>query len=70
MESVVLKTFAISIDNHLKKVEEENQEAKKKNNPTTSAQITAPEHQLRRVNSGTSLWKFDSLLWIKENRCK
>ena len=50
MESVVLKTPAISIDNHLKKVVEENQEVKKKINPTSSAaHITAPEHQLRRI---------------------
>ena len=50
MESVVLKTPANSIDNHLKKVVEENQEVKKKIDPTSSAaHITAPEHQLRRV---------------------
>ncbi len=50
MESVVLKTPATSIDHHLKKVEEENQEVKKKIDPTSSAaHITAPEHQLRRV---------------------
>ncbi len=49
MESLVLKVPATSIDNHLKKVEEENQGGKKKNDPPTSVQITAPEHQLRRV---------------------
>ena len=50
MESVVLKTPANSIDNHLKKVVEENQEVKKKIDPTSSeAHITAPEHQLRRI---------------------
>jgi hypothetical protein len=50
MESVVLKTPANSIDNHLKKVVEENQEVKKKIDSTSSAAlITAPEHQLRRV---------------------
>jgi transposase len=50
MESVVLKVPATSIDNHLKKVEEENGEAKKKNDPpSTAAYITAPEHHLRRV---------------------
>ncbi|EOR94227.1 hypothetical protein ADIARSV_2643 [Arcticibacter svalbardensis MN12-7] len=50
MESVVLKVPANSIDNHFKKVEEENQEVKKKNDPASSpAYITAPEHQLRRV---------------------
>jgi hypothetical protein len=47
---VVLKTPANSIDNHLKKVVEENQEVKKKIDPTSSAaHITAPEHQLRQV---------------------
>jgi transposase len=50
MESVVLKVPATSIDNHLKKVEEENGEVKKKNDPpSTAAYITAPEHHLRRV---------------------
>lgn len=49
MESVVLKVPATSIDNHLKKVEDENQEGKKKNDPPTLVQITATEHQLRRV---------------------
>lgn len=49
MESVVLKTPATSIDNHLKKVGEENEEVKKKNDPPSSAHITAPEHHLRRV---------------------
>jgi transposase len=50
MESVVLKTPANSIDDHLKKVVEENNEVKKKIDPTFSAaHITAPEHQLRRV---------------------
>jgi transposase len=50
IESVVLKTPASSIDNHLKKVEEENQEVKKKNDPPSSpANVTAPEHQLKRV---------------------
>jgi hypothetical protein len=33
MESVVLKTPANSIDNHLKKVEEENPEIKRNNDP-------------------------------------
>jgi hypothetical protein len=51
MESVVLKTPANSIDNHLKKVEEENQEGKKKNDSPTSVEITASEHQLRRVKA-------------------
>lgn len=37
MESVVLKTPVTSIYNHLKKVEEENGEAKKKNDPPSSA---------------------------------
>jgi len=36
MKSVVLKTPANSIDNHLKKVVEENQEVKKKIEPTNS----------------------------------
>jgi hypothetical protein len=49
MESVVLKTPANSTDNHLKKVEEENQEVKKNNDPPSSVQITAPEHELGRV---------------------
>jgi transposase len=49
MESVVLKVPATSIEGHLKKVEEENQEVKKKNDPPSSPYITAPEHQLRRV---------------------
>lgn len=45
MESVVLKAPAHSIDNHLKKVVEENQDVKKKIDPTSSeAHITAPEH--------------------------
>lgn len=49
MESVTLKTPATSINNHLKKVEEENQEVKKDNDPPSSGQITAPEHELSRV---------------------
>jgi transposase len=49
MESVVLKTRTTSIDNHLKKVGEENQEVEKKNDPPGSVQITAPEHELSRV---------------------
>ena len=49
MESVTLKTPATSINNHLKKVEEENQEVKKNNDPPSSGQITAPEHELSRV---------------------
>lgn len=49
MESVVLKVPATSIDNHLKKVEEENQELQTKNYTQPTASITAPEHQLRRV---------------------
>jgi len=49
MESVVLKTPVTSINNHLKKVEEENQDVKKNNDPPSSVQITAPEHELSRV---------------------
>ncbi len=49
MESVVLKIPTTSIDNHLKKVGEENQEVKKQNDPPSSMQITAPEHELSRV---------------------
>jgi transposase len=50
MESVVLKVPATSIGDHLKNVEEENQEPQKKNDPTRqAAPITAPEHHLRRV---------------------
>jgi hypothetical protein len=50
MENVVMKARATSIDNHLKKVEEENGEPKKKNDPPFSAvYITAPEHHLRRL---------------------
>jgi len=50
MESVVLKTPANSIDNHLKKVVKENKEVKKKIDPVSSAaDITAPERQLRRI---------------------
>lgn len=50
MESVVLKTPATSIDNHLKKVKEENPEIKKKTDPPSlTAYVTAPDHHLRRV---------------------
>ncbi|RZJ92428.1 MAG: transposase [Chryseobacterium sp.] len=51
MESVVLKTPVTSINNHFKKVEEENQDVKKNNDPPSSMQITAPEHELSRVKN-------------------
>jgi hypothetical protein len=50
IESLVLKVPATSINNHLQKVAEENQEATKKNDRTGSAgYISAPEHQLKSV---------------------
>lgn len=50
MESVVLKVPATSIDNHLKKVSEENRETTKKYDGTLPpVEVTAPEHQLKRV---------------------
>ncbi|RYE22515.1 MAG: transposase, partial [Sphingobacteriaceae bacterium] len=50
MESLALKQPKESVKNHLQKVEEENQESKKKNDPPSSAvYITAPDHQLRNL---------------------
>ncbi|RYE19697.1 MAG: IS1182 family transposase [Sphingobacteriaceae bacterium] len=50
MESLALKQPKDSITNHLQKVEEENQEPKKKNDPPSSTvYITAPDHQLRKL---------------------
>lgn len=50
MESVVVKVPAISIDNHLKKVSEENRETTKKHGGTESpANVSAPAHELKRV---------------------
>jgi transposase len=49
IESVVLKTPATSIDGYLKKVSEENQEAKKEEDSPSEAFVTAPEHHLKRV---------------------
>lgn len=50
MESLALKQPKDSVENHLQKVEEENQEPKKKNDPLSSTvYITAPEHQLRKL---------------------
>ncbi|WP_229663664.1 transposase [Pedobacter quisquiliarum] len=44
-----MKTPSTSIDGHLKKVAEENQEAKKENDSPSEAFVTAPEHHLKRV---------------------
>lgn len=50
MESVVPKIPATPMEDHLKKVSEENQETTKKHVGTVSpAQISAPEHELKRV---------------------
>lgn len=50
MESLHLKMPATSVEAHLQKVEEENQEPEKKNNPSSSAvYISAPDHQLRKL---------------------
>jgi transposase len=49
MESVVLKAPVTSIQDHLEQVEKENREAGKKNNKTKTVYISAPEHQLKRV---------------------
>jgi transposase len=50
MESVVPKMPATSIDNHLKKVSEENRETTKKHGGTESpANVSAPAHELKRV---------------------
>jgi len=50
MESLQLKIPAPSIENHLKKVEEENREPGKKNDlPSRESYISAPKHQLRKL---------------------
>ncbi len=50
MESVVPKMPATPMDDHLKKVSEENRETTKKHGGTISpVQISAPEHELKRV---------------------
>jgi len=50
MESLQLKIPAAPIENHLKKVEEENQEPGKKNGiPCRESYIGAPKHQLRKL---------------------
>jgi transposase len=50
MESLQLKMPATTVKGHLQKVEEENQEPKKKNDPPISTvYITALEHQLRKL---------------------
>ena len=49
MESLVLKTPKDSVEKHLQKVEEENQEPKKKNELPKESYITAPDHQLRKL---------------------
>ena len=50
MESLVLKVPVNSVENHLQKVEEENQESKKKNDPPVrESYISAPNHQLRKL---------------------
>jgi transposase len=50
MESLQLKMPATSVEKHLQKVEEENQEPKKNNNPPPrESYISAPEHQLRKL---------------------
>jgi transposase len=50
MESLILKQPINSVENHLQKVEEENQEPKKNNNPPPrESYISAPEHQLRKL---------------------
>jgi transposase len=50
MESLVLKKPINSVENHLQKVEEENQEPKKKNDPPVrESYISAPNHQLRKL---------------------
>ncbi len=50
MESVVPKVPATPMDTHLKKVSEENRGTAKKDGTTVSpAHITAPEHELKRV---------------------
>ncbi|MGI4803306.1 MAG: transposase [Janthinobacterium lividum] len=47
MESLALKQPKDSVENHLQKVEEENQDPKKKNDPPRESYISAPDHQLR-----------------------
>lgn len=49
MESVVPKMPATSMDDHLKKVSEENRETTKNTGDRVPAQISAPEHELKRV---------------------
>ncbi len=50
MESLVLKVPVNSVENHLQKVEEENQEPKKKNGPPPrESYISAPNYQLRKL---------------------
>jgi hypothetical protein len=50
MESLVLKQPKNSVANHLKKVEEDNPEPGKKNDPPSSTvYITAPDHQLQKL---------------------
>lgn len=50
MESLALKIPMNPVEKHLQKVEEDNQEPKKKNDPPHSAiYISAPDHQLRKL---------------------
>ncbi|MGI4729957.1 MAG: transposase [Janthinobacterium lividum] len=49
MESVALKQPKDSVEKHLQKVEEENQDPKKKNDPPRESYISAPDHQLRNL---------------------
>ncbi len=49
MESLALKQPKDSVENHLQKVEEENQEPKKKNDPPRESFVSAPDHQLRNI---------------------
>ncbi len=50
MESLVLKVPVNSVENHLQKVEEDNQDPKKKNDPPLrESYISAPGHQLRKL---------------------
>ncbi|MBU3024081.1 transposase [Zobellia galactanivorans] len=63
MESVVLKVPATSMDDHLKKVSEENRETTKKHVVTVSpAHVSAPAHELKRVG------KHHQNLWISPVR--
>ncbi|RYY24524.1 MAG: IS1182 family transposase [Sphingobacteriaceae bacterium] len=49
MESLALKIPKDSVTNHLQKVQEENQEPRKNDPPSSTVYISAPDHQLRKL---------------------